>query len=61
MVPIDTMGALSEMRKSWNRPDAREWAEVYAQAMPHYQLLIESYVKAQQVASDHETLDSQRN
>ncbi|EHP44559.1 hydrolase [Cupriavidus basilensis OR16] len=61
VVPIDTMGALSEMQKSWNRPDAREWAEVYAQAMPHYQLLIESYVKAQQVASDHETLDSQRS
>lgn len=25
-----------------------------------YQWLIESYVKAQQVAADHETLDSQR-
>ncbi|MDW3682650.1 isochorismatase family protein [Cupriavidus sp. CV2] len=61
VVPIDTMGTLSEMQKSWNRPDAREWAEVYAQAMPHYQLLIESYIKAQQVASEHETLDSQRS
>ncbi|MFJ1253022.1 isochorismatase family protein [Cupriavidus sp. CuC1] len=61
VVPIDTMGTLSEMQKSWNRPDAQEWAEVYAQAMPHYQLLIESYIKAQQVASEHETLDSQRS
>ncbi|MGH8332215.1 MAG: hydrolase, partial [Pseudomonas fluorescens] len=33
---------------------------VYAQAMPHYQLLIESYLKAQQVANEHEVLDSQR-
>ncbi|GAB7545090.1 isochorismatase family protein [Cupriavidus sp. 8B] len=61
VVPIDTMGTLSEMQKSWNRPDTREWAEVYSRAMPHYQLLIESYIKAQQVASEHETLDSQRS
>jgi hypothetical protein len=27
---------------------------------PPYQLLIESYAKAQQVARDHEELDSQR-
>jgi hypothetical protein len=28
--------------------------------MPHYQLLIESHMKAQQVATDHEQLDSRR-
>ncbi len=60
VVPIDTMGTLSELQGSWNRPDAEQWAAVYAQAMPHYQLLIESYIKAQAVVSNHETLDSQR-
>lgn len=60
VVPIDTMGTLSELQGSWNRPDAQEWAQVYAQAMPHYQLLIESYLKAQAVVTNHETLDSQR-
>ncbi|MES2071814.1 MAG: isochorismatase family protein [Pseudomonadota bacterium] len=60
VVPIDTMGTLSELQGSWNRPDAQQWAEVYAEAMPHYQLLIESYLKAQSVATNHETLDSQR-
>ena len=59
-VPIDTMGTLSELQKSWNREDAREWANVYAQAMPHYALLIESYIKAQEVVTKHEQLDSER-
>lgn len=60
VVPIDIMGTLSELQGSWNRPDAQEWANVYTQAMPHYQLLIESYIKAQEVANNHEELDSQR-
>ena len=60
VVPIDIMATLSELQGSWNRPDAEQWAAVYAQAMPHYQLLIESYIKAQQVANEHEVLDSQR-
>lgn len=59
-VPIDTMGTLSELQKTWNRPDAMEWAAIYAQAMPHYQLLIESHQKAQQVVRNEEKLDSLR-
>ena len=60
VVPIDTMATLSELQGSWNRPDAEQWAGVYAEAMPHYRLLIESYLKAQQVARDGEELDSRR-
>lgn len=60
VVPMDIVATLSELQGSWNRPDAEQWAAVYAQAMPHYQLLIESYIKAQQVATNHEVLDSQR-
>jgi nicotinamidase-related amidase len=59
-VPIDTGAVLSELQGSWNRPDAQQWAEVYAEAWPHYRLLIESYTKAQEVVTKHETLDSQR-
>lgn len=59
-VPIDTMGTLSELQKTWNRPDALEWAAIYSSAMPHYQLLIESYQKSQQVAKDGEKPDSLR-
>lgn len=59
-VPIDTGATLSELQGTWNRPDAAEWAEVYAEAWPHYRLLIESYTRAQQVATNHEELDSLR-
>lgn len=60
VVVMDTMAALSEIQKTWNRPDAQEWAEVYTQAMPSYGLLIESYLKAQDVVRSNEQLDSTR-
>lgn len=60
VVPIDTMAVLAELQKSWGRSNATEWAQVYAGAMPHYQLLIESYQKAQQVTREGELMDSQR-
>ncbi|KJZ49349.1 MULTISPECIES: hydrolase [Pseudomonas] len=60
VVPMDTGAVASELQKSWNRDDAQQWAEVYTKIFPAYQLLIESYMKAQAVASNHEVLDSQR-
>ncbi|WP_417662753.1 hydrolase [Pseudomonas sp.] len=60
VVPMDTASVCSEIQQSWNRPDAAQWAEAYSHIFPHYQLLIESYQKAQQVAQDGEVLDSQR-
>jgi len=46
--------------KTWNREDAVQWAEAYTALFPPYQLLIESYRRAQEVVTKHETLDSQR-
>lgn len=60
VVPMDTAAVCSEVQQTWNRPDAAEWAAAYSQVFPHYQLLIESHMKAQQVAKDNEVLDSQR-
>jgi len=60
VVPMDTGAVASELQKSWNRDDAQQWAEVYTKIFPAYQLLIESYMKAQAVVSNHEVLDSQR-
>lgn len=60
VVPIDTMGVLAELQKSWGRSNAKEWAQVYSGAMPYYQLLIESYLKAQEVVKKGESLDSER-
>lgn len=60
VVPMDTAAVASELQGSWNREDAMEWANIYTKIFPAYQLLIESYMKAQDVAKSNELLDSQR-
>ncbi|MBM3104395.1 hydrolase [Pseudomonas sp. V1] len=60
VVPMDTAAVCSEIQRTWNRPDAQQWAEAYSAVFPHYQLLIESYLKAQQVVKENEQLDSAR-
>lgn len=60
VVPMDTAAVASEIQKTWNRDDAQEWAQVYTQIFPAYQLLMESYAKAQDVISHNEILDSSR-
>jgi hypothetical protein len=60
VVPMDTAAVASELQKTWNREDALQWAEVYTKVFPAYQLLIESYGKAQEVVKNNEVLDSQR-
>lgn len=45
-IPIDTAAVLSELQQTWNRPDANEYAEVFAHLFPNYRLLIESYQRA---------------
>jgi len=47
--PIDTVAFLSEIMATWNRPDSMEYAAIMTSLMPGYQLLIESYNKAQSV------------
>ncbi|MCA0326052.1 MAG: hydrolase [Proteobacteria bacterium] len=59
-VPMDTAAVASEIQKTWNREDAAAWAEVYTLVFPPYQLLIESYNRAQEVVKNNEQLDSQR-
>ncbi len=58
VVPIDTMGAVAELQETWARPDAAEWANIYAQMLPHYGLLMESYEKAREVTVAQERFDS---
>ena len=60
VVPMDMAAVASELQKTWHREDAAQWAEIYTQIFPPYQLLIESYGKAREVEKGHETLDSQR-
>lgn len=60
VVPVDTAAVASELQKTWHREDAAQWAEIYTKIFPEYQLLIESYGKAQEVIKKNEVLDSQR-
>lgn len=60
VIPMDMGAVAAELQRTWNRPDAQAWAEVYTQIFPAYQLLIESYAKAQEVVKNNEVLDSER-
>jgi hypothetical protein len=49
-IPTDTFAVLAELMGTWNRPDALEFAAIMKDhIVPHYQLLFESYEKAQSV------------
>ena len=50
VVPVTTNAVLSEVHRTWNRPEAREIGKLYAHASPNYAAVVESYVKAQEVA-----------
>lgn len=50
VVPVDTLAIVSELQQTWNRPDALDYANLFADhMMPNYRLLMESYEKAQSV------------
>lgn len=50
IVPVTTNTVLSETHRTWNRPDAAQWGALYAELVPHYRAVAESYRKAQDVA-----------
>jgi nicotinamidase-related amidase len=49
VVPTTANALLSEVHRTWNRPEAAEIANLYTIVAPNYAALIESYVKAQDV------------
>ncbi len=49
IIPTSTNAVLSEIHRTWNRPEAGELAKLYALVAPNYAAVIESYVKAQDV------------
>lgn len=49
-IPTDTFATLAELMSTWNRPDAMEFGAIMKDhIVPHYNLLFESYAKAQSV------------
>jgi len=55
VIPTSTNAVLSEMHRTWNRPEAGELAKLYALVAPNYAAVIESYQKAQDVAKQTTT------
>jgi nicotinamidase-related amidase len=50
IVPTSTNAVLSEIHRTWNRPEAGELAKLYALVAPNYGAVIESFQKAQEVS-----------
>ena len=49
VVPMSTNAVFCEVQRTWNRPDAAQYAELYGAYSPNYKAVMESYEKAQQV------------
>lgn len=52
IIPVTTNTILSESHRTWNRPDAAKWGALYAELVPNYRAVAESYRKAQDVAKE---------
>jgi nicotinamidase-related amidase len=50
IIPTSTNAVLCEFQRTWNRPDAAQWGAIYAQLVPHYKAVAESYQRAQEAA-----------
>jgi len=51
VVPMSTNAVFCELQRTWNRPDAAQYAELYAAYAPNYQAVMESYDRVKEVAS----------
>jgi nicotinamidase-related amidase len=51
VIPTSTNAVLSETHRTWNRPEAAELAKLYGLVAPNYAAVMESYQKAQAVAT----------
>lgn len=49
IVPMSTNAVFCELQRTWNRPDAADFAALYGAYAPNYQAVMESYRKAQEV------------
>jgi len=50
IIPVTTNVVVTEVQRTWARPDALRYAELYSDFAPHYRAAIESYQKAQEAA-----------
>lgn len=51
VIPTTANAVLSEVHRTWNRPDAAEVAKLYGLAAPNYAAVAESYERAREVGA----------
>lgn len=51
VVPTSTNAVISELHRTWRRPEAVEIADIYTVATPNYRAVIESYDRAKSVGA----------
>jgi nicotinamidase-related amidase len=51
VIPTSANAVICETHRTWNRPDAAQLAELYTTVSPNYRAVMESYRKAQEVAT----------
>jgi nicotinamidase-related amidase len=54
VVPISTNAVICEILRTWNRPEAAEFAKLLTIVAPNYVAVIESFQKAQEVLKKQE-------
>lgn len=50
IIPVSTNAVLCEFQRTWNRPDAVQWGDIYGQLVANYRSVVESYQRAQEAA-----------
>lgn len=50
IIPVTTNVIVTEVQRTWNRPDATQYGALYGEFAPHYRAVAESYQKAQEAA-----------
>jgi len=51
VIPITTNALVAELQKTWNRPEAADFAGIYCTTTPNYAAVVESYYAAQAAKS----------
>lgn len=59
VIPTDTLALIAELQQTWAQADAQIYADLYAERMPSYKLLMECFARATSVAT-HGAQDAQK-
>ena len=49
VIPVTTNVLVTEVQRTWSRPDGAQYGALYNEFAPHYRAVVESYNKAQEV------------